>query len=384
MVGRLAAGAALTLDQIETEMMGLFILEDEDIKVNTKQESDVALFGDGDDAKGKKRWKKDDKKPFKKFTGKCNHCGKVGHKEANCWDDPKNGDRRPKTWKTRDNASNDIAEIALVTFEAYTSLTYKVDRETYFNKELGYCEYADTRPAYRENIPSEDAVQVDRIKWHNGVPCGVSRLPCGTECYAYHGSVYFLDKNAEDEILAAMEEDEEEEMSYLFCDDRVLSFDSLESEELEYVSYCMDPQPKSCVALDLPGRRIFYEEDGSFALAATGEAGTRGILSRKNIMVADTGASCHIFTSMDWMTNVKTSKESRGIRVGGQRVIGQQGIGDLPVTFKDKNGLAGPSVTLKNVKILENFGFNLFSLTRAMLLGWSMPSEHPSNHCNKR
>jgi hypothetical protein len=68
---------------------------------------------------------------------------------------------------------------------------------------------------------------------------------------------YFLNESAEDEILAAMEEDEE--MSYSFCDDRMLSFYSLESEELEYVSYCMDPQPDSHVALDLPGRRIFYE-----------------------------------------------------------------------------------------------------------------------------
>jgi hypothetical protein len=188
MVGRLAEGAASTLDAIETEMMELFVLEDEDIKVNTKQESDVALFGDdGDDAKGKKRWKKGDKKTFKKFTGKCNRCGKVGHKEANCWDDPKNGDRRPKTWKTRDNSISDVAEIALVTFKAYMSLTYEADRETYFNEELGCYDCTDNRPVYRENIPFADVVQVDRIKWHDGVPCGVSRLPCGTECYAYGG-----------------------------------------------------------------------------------------------------------------------------------------------------------------------------------------------------
>jgi hypothetical protein len=95
-------------------------------------------------------------------------------------------------------------------------------------------------------------------------------------------------------------------------------------------------------------------------------------------MVADTGASCHIFTSTDWMINVQTTNESRGIRVGGQRVIEQQGIGDLPVTFKDKDGCAGPSVTLKNVKISENFGFNLFSLTCAMSFSWSIRSKHRS------
>jgi hypothetical protein len=163
MVGRLAAGAALTLDAIEVEMMELYVLEDKDTKVNTKQESD--------------------KKTFKKFTGKCNRCGNVGHKEANCWDYPKNGDCRPKSWETRDNSSSNVAEIALVTFKAYTSLIYEVDRETYFNKELGCYDCTDNRPIYREDVPFTDAVQVNHVKWHDRVPCGVSRLPCGTEFF---------------------------------------------------------------------------------------------------------------------------------------------------------------------------------------------------------
>jgi DNA-directed RNA polymerase subunit RPC12/RpoP len=111
-------------------------------------------------------------------------------------------------------------------------------------------------------------------------------------------------------------------------------------------------------------------------LAATNGAGASELLGRKDIMVADTGASCHIFQSMDWMTNVQSSSESRGIRVGGQRVVQHQGVGDLPVTFKAKDGRVCASVTLKNVKISKEFGFNLFSLTRAMSHGWSIRSEN--------
>jgi hypothetical protein len=149
-------------------------------------------------------------------------------------------------------------------------------------------------------------------------------------------------------------------------------------KEVEEEPYWDADAPIGRVAVDLGFRQILYEDDGSFVLAATNGAGATELLGRKDIMVADTGASCHIFTSMDWMTNVQLSSESRGIRVGGQRVVQYQGVGDLPVTFKANDGHVCASVTLKNVKISKEFGFNLFSLTRAMSLGWSIRSENKS------
>ena len=38
-------------------------------------------------------------KPPGKFQGKCNHCGKSGHKEAACWDKPSNNNKRPDRFK---------------------------------------------------------------------------------------------------------------------------------------------------------------------------------------------------------------------------------------------------------------------------------------------
>jgi hypothetical protein len=109
-----------------------------------------------------------------------------------------------------------------------------------------------------------------------------------------------------------------------------------------------------------------------FVSAATSGMSAIELLGRKDIMVADTGASCHVFTAMDWMTNVSPNSDSCGICVGGQRIIQHQGIGELPVTIKDKSGRVSTSVTLKNVKVSKDFGFNLFSLTRAISLGWSI------------
>ena len=40
---------------------------------------------------------------FKKKQVKtdCRLCGKKGHKAVDCWENPKNADKRPKTWKTK-------------------------------------------------------------------------------------------------------------------------------------------------------------------------------------------------------------------------------------------------------------------------------------------
>jgi hypothetical protein len=142
MVNQLAAGAALTLEEIDTEMMNLYVLEDKDL-VKTKSESELALIA-GSDTKFKKKFKRGNKKGGgKKFTGKCNQCGKVGHKEAQCWDDPVNSDRRPKSWKTNGTRTeSDVAEIALAVYEAATDrgiATSLSGVEDYPNKGF-YCD----------------------------------------------------------------------------------------------------------------------------------------------------------------------------------------------------------------------------------------------------
>ena len=40
-----------------------------------------------------------------RFKGTCNHCGKHGHKAVDCWDDPKNADKRPEWMKKKEVAA---------------------------------------------------------------------------------------------------------------------------------------------------------------------------------------------------------------------------------------------------------------------------------------
>jgi hypothetical protein len=41
----------------------------------------------------------------KRFNGKCNNCGKKFHKAKDCWEDPKNADKRPNWYKKADEVN---------------------------------------------------------------------------------------------------------------------------------------------------------------------------------------------------------------------------------------------------------------------------------------
>jgi hypothetical protein len=98
------------------------------------------------------------------------------------------------------------------------------------------------------------------------------------------------------------------------------------------------------------------------------------LTGRSDLMLAHTDASCHVFTDATWMTDVVANHDSTGICVGGDSVVQHEGTGCLPVTFLDKEGKIGAQVKLKDICLYKKFGFNLFSLTKAMSLGWKIHS----------
>ena len=45
--------------------------------------------------------KSKDKSGGNKFQGKCNNCGKIGHKETDCWDKAENINKKPAWYKPK-------------------------------------------------------------------------------------------------------------------------------------------------------------------------------------------------------------------------------------------------------------------------------------------
>jgi hypothetical protein len=52
------------------------------------------------------------------FKGKCNSCGKLGHKAEKCWEKEENADKRPEGWvsckkKNEANGSKDVGAASI-------------------------------------------------------------------------------------------------------------------------------------------------------------------------------------------------------------------------------------------------------------------------------
>jgi len=70
---------------------------------NKWSDKDVALNMTDKPQQGGGGFKKHYKKPFK---GRCNNCGKIGHKAADCWDREENKSKRPNNWKSPKKPDN--------------------------------------------------------------------------------------------------------------------------------------------------------------------------------------------------------------------------------------------------------------------------------------
>ena len=55
----------------------------------------------------------------KKFTGECNLCGRKGHKKADCWEDPANAGKRPKNYKPKGEVGGSNVDIILANIELF-------------------------------------------------------------------------------------------------------------------------------------------------------------------------------------------------------------------------------------------------------------------------
>ena len=100
----------VTSDEAWEELIPLLLKREADLREKRGISEDTALYGKANKRGqfGKQKGtrggenNKDKGKDGEKFAGKCNGCGKNGHKKADCWLEEENNEKRPNWWKNKE------------------------------------------------------------------------------------------------------------------------------------------------------------------------------------------------------------------------------------------------------------------------------------------
>ena len=96
------------------------------------------------------------------------------------------------------------------------------------------------------------------------------------------------------------------------------------------------------------------------------------LLKDPNVFIYDTGATCHTTFSDIGMSNLKESVESTTITYGNGSSAKAEKKCDLSGVVCNKNGQEIKRVAMKNVKLVPNSKYNLFSVTQRVVDGWKI------------
>lgn len=99
------------------------------------------------------------------------------------------------------------------------------------------------------------------------------------------------------------------------------------------------------------------------------------LLKDPNVWIGDTGATVHMSPHKVGMTNVRQGSKQDAVTMGNKQVEQVIEIADIPGTVCNKNGNQLHRTTMKDVALVPNGGFNLFSLTKMMSAGWKLIGE---------
>ena len=106
------AGRVTTSDAWQ-ELIPLLLVKEAELRNKRNIPAEGALYG-----KSWKKGKKGEKRgKGEKFAGKCDGCGKKGHKKVDCWLEDANKEKRPKWWKEKDEAKA-VTTVATTTGES--------------------------------------------------------------------------------------------------------------------------------------------------------------------------------------------------------------------------------------------------------------------------
>lgn len=116
-----------------------------------------------------------------------------------------------------------------------------------------------------------------------------------------------------------------------------------------------------------PDKRKPEADDAEVALMARETSSLKE--AKKDLWIADTGASCHMCNDLEGLEDVKESK--RTIVIGNGDEMKSTMIGTWKGLLKNKEGTE-TMITLKEVSYVPTLSANLLSLTTVMIGGWEL------------
>ena len=270
----------------------------------------------------------------KKFTGKCHHCRKMGHKEADCW---------AKHGKPTDNANtaeergtvdvNDDNNIALISVEDFAGITFAEPDQTEKKIESKKIEgkVLDTIKAQAEEGPTETEKKIKNQVKEEVIPGVTADMvkPFNPE-----------------EWTAAMKEEFHRFTSHDYELD-------VEPEEQDDMKQGSDKKRRA-------------ETDTS--LISKEKHDTKKT-NQGQIWIGDTGASCHMTNSISGIINLQAIESN--IMFGNGERLKATHIGDKEGYVLQKDGSRKP-ILLKKVKYVPKLTCNLLSISTALQNGCTM------------
>jgi hypothetical protein len=99
------------------------------------------------------------------------------------------------------------------------------------------------------------------------------------------------------------------------------------------------------------------------------------MLSDRNIWIGDTGASSHSTFDSTGLIDVKQASDQDQVTVGNGEQMKSTAVGDLPVVICDRFGREVEAAVIKDVSVIPNASFNMFSVSKAVKDGWLLTGD---------
>jgi transposase InsO family protein len=256
-----------------------------------------------------------------KFKGKCNNCGKTGHKAANCWH--RDGNSRPSTGNSEKSGKS----------------TKRFTGKCHFCGKTGH-RVAD---CWKKQQQDQQQKNTSNNETANVAEEGELVMT------AFERAAIIHDNEPERKLFWAdwNEEDSDDDSLTMVFDPCEEQMDDNIDEECFVAAEEIEPD----VNLLIKSKK------------------TNDVITR-DTFIGDTGATSHMTGDDSQMYNVKEIKQE--ISFGDKRTITAVKRGDIRVRALKSDGTMSPPITLSDVLYAPGLKYNLYSLTKVVGMNFTL------------